>query len=511
MKQWHSVCMFLIVLMMVTGCVGYPLEPFAEPPTTVTHTPTSDPDFSMTQEHAVHMDATVYPMPSAIPTLRPTRRSVEEPEIRIATPTAAPTETPYPTPEATLAPLTNGALTVLSVSSQGVQGNGNSWELAMSDDGSCVAFTSEATNLVTLDTNRYPDVFVRDMGTGKTERVSVASNGQQSNGYSRNPSVSADCRYVAFASQATNLVDQPINTRGNVFVHDRETGETTLVSVPMSEGEVQNFGAECPSISADGRFVAFASPARNLSENYTNETTSRSVDQAYVYDRITDTMQLVSFAPEGQTVEPEHAGLPAISDVTCPIISGDGSRIAFAASAPSLRVGAATYAIFLYDTESHHSTYLDIFALTQDLKLSQRCEFPTLSHDGTQVAFRCGRKRLVIYNTETGLTEQVFEGEEELHDFAFSADGQFLVFWEGQLRGGARSVEDWWKLHRLNVETATMDTLPITNEDGLMAHDEAVFPAISKHGNLVAFVSIKTDLVEEQREGFSDIFLYQMP
>jgi Tol biopolymer transport system component len=146
-----------------------------------------------------------------------------------------------------------------------VQGNNGSHEPSTSADGRYVAFSSDASNLVVGDTNTASDVFVRDRTTSTTARVSVSSAGQQGNSGSAKPAVSADGRYVAFVSLASNLVPGDTNGVPDVFVRDRSTGQTTRVSVSSAEAQgddESNF--ETPAISADGRYVAFSSYASNL-------------------------------------------------------------------------------------------------------------------------------------------------------------------------------------------------------------------------------------------------------
>jgi Tol biopolymer transport system component len=132
-----------------------------------------------------------------------------------------------------------------------------------------VAFVSRAGNLVSGDTNGVDDVFVHDQQTGSTERVSVASDGSQGNSYSKYPSISADGRYVAFSSLSSNLVSWDTNDTLDVFLHDRQTGVTTRVSI-SSRGDPGNYSSSGSSISADGRFVAFSSSANNLVHGDTN-------------------------------------------------------------------------------------------------------------------------------------------------------------------------------------------------------------------------------------------------
>ncbi len=126
-------------------------------------------------------------------------------------------------------PADAGVTERVSVSSTGEQGNGESRQGSMSADGRFVAFYSEASNLVPGDTSGERDVFVHDRQTGNTTRVSVSSSGEQGNWYSLHPSISRDGRYVAFESVATNLVPGDTNGGYDVFVHDRQTGESTTV------------------------------------------------------------------------------------------------------------------------------------------------------------------------------------------------------------------------------------------------------------------------------------------
>src|SRR4029434_8337010 len=119
------------------------------------------------------------------------------------------------------------------------------------------------------DTNGIWDIFVRDLQLGTTERVSVSSAGAQASGLSHAPSVSADGRFVAFTSLAANLVAGDTNGSWDIFVRDRQLGTTERVSLTTSGGQAYS-GSISASISADGRFVAFRSTAANLVAGDTN-------------------------------------------------------------------------------------------------------------------------------------------------------------------------------------------------------------------------------------------------
>src|SRR5207248_287033 len=144
----------------------------------------------------------------------------------------------------------------VSVASDGTQGNGDSEDTSVNADGRFVGFFSAASNLVPGDTNGVIDSFIRDRQTGSTQRVSVSDSGQQGNGDSFSPWMSADGRFAAFRSQASNLVPGDSNGVLDVFVYDRQSGTIERVSVD-SAGAQANGPSGGLSISADGRYVAF--------------------------------------------------------------------------------------------------------------------------------------------------------------------------------------------------------------------------------------------------------------
>jgi Tol biopolymer transport system component len=157
----------------------------------------------------------------------------------------------------------------LSVGAGGARADGDVFVGGISSDGRFVSLTSTATNLVRGDTNGEQDVFVRDRRTGRTARVSVGAGGAQANGGSGLASLSADGRFVAFDSNATNLVRGDTNGAPDVFVRDRRTGRTTRASVARSGAQADR-GGQTPALSPDGRFVAFHSDATNLVRGDTN-------------------------------------------------------------------------------------------------------------------------------------------------------------------------------------------------------------------------------------------------
>lgn len=180
---------------------------------------------------------------------------------------------------------------------------------AISAYGRYVAFHTFAGNLVPGDTNASADVFVHDLVTGHTQRVSVDSAGAEADKASFGPSISGDGRYVAFNSDATNLVPDDTNQATDAFVHDLVTGQTQRVSVD-SAGAAQassGFDPAPPAISEDGRYVAFDSDASNLVPSDTNEA-----QDVFVHDVVTGQTRRVSVnsAGPGQRFQRQRSRRP---------------------------------------------------------------------------------------------------------------------------------------------------------------------------------------------------------
>ena len=209
----------------------------------------------------------------------------------------------------------------VSVASDGTGGNDNSCRASVSADGRFVAFQSLASNLITGDTNGEDDIFVHDRQTGETSRVSITSDGAEGNGDSFWPSISADGRFVAFRSPGSNLVPGDTNGAEDIFVHDRQTEKTTRISVAW-DGTQANGDSYYTCISADGRFVAFPSSASDLVTGDTN-----GCADAFVHDRQTGQTTRVSVASDGAQGNDHSDG---------PSISADGQCVGFTSYASNL-------------------------------------------------------------------------------------------------------------------------------------------------------------------------------
>lgn len=277
-----------------------------------------------------------------------------------------------------------GATTCVSVDSSGAQGNHHSYSPTISADGRFVAFTSYASNLVPGDTNAKEDIFVHDRQTRETTRVSVDSSGEQGNDYSRLSTLSADGRYMAFSSAASNLVPGDSNAVEDAFVHDRLTGTTTRISVD-SYGAQGNSISYVPEISADSRFVAFFSLASNLVAGDTND-----VWDIFVHDRNTETTTRVSV---------DSSGAQSFKHSNNPSISANGRFVSFSSAASNLVPGDTngTADIFIHDRQTGTTTRISVDSYGAQGNSSSSVS--AISADGRIVAFESRASNLVMWDT----------------------------------------------------------------------------------------------------------------
>jgi Tol biopolymer transport system component len=396
----------------------------------------------------------------------------------------------------------------VSLDSFGVQGGFYSAAPSISSDGRFVAFQS-LSPLVAQDRNRFTDVFVRDRDARTTTRASTTSSGGEVDSDSASPSISADGRYVAFASFATNLVPGDTNLDWDVFVKDRLTGQTTLVSVDSSG--VQGNGASAgPSISADGRFVAFWSRATNLVPGDTNGATDD-----FVRDLAAGTTTRVSL---------DATGAEATADSGVCSISGDGRYVAFQSLAPLVTSDAnEAWDVYVRDLGSGTTMRASVAANGSDP--DGVCEDPSISADGRFVAFQSDASNLVagdangkldvfVRDLELGTTALAsvssagVPGDDLSYAPSISADGRRIAFVSiastlvlGDTNGPLRPDAFLRDLESGTTARVNVGPSGVQDDGGVGAC------AISGDGRNVAFDSAGDDLVPNDTNQVGDVFV----
>jgi len=321
----------------------------------------------------------------------------------------------------------------VSVAGDGTQGNDMSQSPSISNDGVLVAFMTTATNLVPGDTNNLADIYVFDRSSGVPSRISIGIGGSQSNGSSSAPNISTDGRFVAFQSEASNLVANDTNYSYDCFVHDRTMGVTERVSV-SSSGEQGNGWSGYPVLSADGRFVVFRSFAGNLVPGDAN-----GVPDIFIHDRQTHVTERVSIATDGT----EGNGQGNIATV-----SADGRYVAFDTQASNLAPNDvnSTYDVFVRDRLAGTTDLVSVNSLGEQANADSF--LPMVSDDGRYVTFASAAGNLVpddtnakwdvfLHDRWTGITERVSVGSagEQGNGSSYAAygspmtqDGRLIVF-----------------------------------------------------------------------------------
>jgi len=350
----------------------------------------------------------------------------------------------------------------------GVSGNGASYNQAISADGRFVAFTSEATDLVDIsDTNKAPDVFVRDLLAGTTALVSVNLEGTATgNQGSTNPAISADGRFIAFFSDATDLVTTPPGNpfAANVFVRDMAIGKTTLVSINKDGTASGNHNSLSPTITPDGRFVAFVSVASDLVALPGPLLTTN----VYLRDLQSGTTKLVSINSAGTGGGNRSSAFSGDAGVITPIITPDGRIVAFQSLATDL--------VDVPDNNDRSDVFVrDVLA---------------------------GATTLVsINNAGTSTANDVSD------EPVISADGRFVAFRSraNDVTPNDRFIQSDVFVRDLQTQTTTLVSV---NTSGVSSRGDSYTPSISSDGRYVAFASYSNDLVATPKTNHStDVFV----
>jgi hypothetical protein len=348
----------------------------------------------------------------------------------------------------------NAITSLVSVNLAGTGGgNGNSLPTGISTNGRYALFESSASDLVAGDTNNISDVFIRDMVAGVTVLVSAATNGGWANGASQNSVLTPDGGKVVFVSAASNLVPGDTNGIPDVFVRDWQAGVTTLASVGAiaTNFSVLQGGSDSPSITPDGRYVAFYSAATNLVPGLTNLG-----GDVYVRDLVGATSWWASVAARATVKAAMNSNNASSFN---PLISDDGQYVA-------------------YETAPNNSA----------AGLVLRYSLPT------------GLTDLVATNATTPFPSEDWDQNWFLD---MTPDGQFIAFVANTNDSSGVTTCVWlW-------DAATgLATLASGGLDGTVtSNSTCAWPAVDASGRFVAFLSGATNLVTNGLSGPYHLYL----
>ncbi len=353
-------------------------------------------------------------------------------------------------PAASAAP---GDLTLASITFDGVKGDGLSNLPSMSLDGTLVAFTSSATNLDPRATDGSTNVYVKNLTSGDLTLVSARDDGVKANGGSGHPTISNDGRFVAFGSSATNLDPADADTIPDVYVKDLMTGAVSLVSVSSAgvKGNGWSGASGDLSISVDGSRVAFDSIATNLDPNDTDS----SVD-VYVKDITSGELTLASTADSGT----KGIGSSFLSSHS---LSADGTTVVFQSSADNLDATDADTTVDVYVKD----------LVTGDLLL-----------------------------VSSGLNGK---GDASSGDASISGEGEFVAFASLATNFDSEDADGLGDVYLKNVLTGSL-TLVSTSDAGEKGNAESRSPFISRDGTVIAFHSNATNLDPRDTDAVLDVY-----
>jgi Tol biopolymer transport system component len=375
----------------------------------------------------------------------------------------------------------------LALPSQTPDGISGFTTFSVSSNGQFVAFYSDADNLVAGDTNGFRDVFVRDLVAGTNYLVSVNTNGTAGDCLSTDPAISGDGRYVAFTSSADNLVAGDTNNAQDVFVRDLLAGTTTLVSVSTDGIDPGNSDSYSPVISANGRYVLFRSKASNLAAG--SFTFTLGTDNLFFRD-----------LQAGTTYPLTSSGVLSAA------MTRDGQSVVFLGGA----VGIGGTQLYVWSSAANSLVFTNhqLFSLSTGAGVNS-C---TISDNGQKIAWAASTFPLttgtyglieedILANTATGVFSNLsyFFSHANLR---FSSDGRFLVYSLAYNSSPLQSIYVYDALNNTNLFVSQ-------NYNGSgPASSNSDSPAISPNGRFIAYRSSAGNIVPFDFNNDADLFLY---
>ena len=402
-------------------------------------------------------------------------------------------------------------ITLISRKSQKKQSNGPSGEAAVSETGQVVAFRSSATN---LDSDRCESginqIYVSERSTGTMRCVSVNANGKEGDRDSFAPSISADGRFIAFTSKATNLAgDDCDNGFNQIYVHDRTTGTTRCISV-NSNARAANQDSDASSMSADGSLIAFDSAATNLNGNKCDN----GFNHIFVHDRTRGTTTCVSLRTNGD----EGNG-----DSFDAAISADGRFVVFHSAASNLsdRCDNENWHVYRHNLENGETVCVSVNSEGQQSNgdsflatVSEDGRFVAFQSNPTNVTTRCSNGSIHIYVRDlveertscASIDNQGIAGNQGSGQASISSNGRFVAFSSAatnlagnRCTGGNAQV---FVRDRADEKTRCLSV----GQKSVEGNGASSNPSIAADGSVVAFESDASNLVKKDTNNLRDVF-----
>ena len=395
----------------------------------------------------------------------------------------------------------------VSVSSAGALANKDSYYSLISTDGRYVVFQSEASNLVLNDFNNRYDIFRRDLQTGVTDLVSVGTSGSSAFGLGLSPAVSGDGRYVAWSSDASNLITGDTNGTWDVFLRDMQAGLTTRISLTGGGGQAP-LRSDQPRMSPDARFITFESDA-DLIVSDTN-----GLKDCYRLDRNTGQLDLVSTSSTGALGN-------SISYAAQP--SNDGRYVCFFSSASNLVSGDTNAWADVFRKDMLTGTQLRVNVSSAGVQANNESIWPSISGDGETVTYCSVASNLVAGDSngqfdvfardiQAGVTTRLnvqpngAQANSYVHSpTALSTDGRFVIFASlssNLVPGDTNGFQDSFIRDRLLQVTERVGFA----FDGSQANSDSFVPHMTPDVRVITFTSVASNIVLGDTNGLRDIF-----
>jgi hypothetical protein len=406
------------------------------------------------------------------------------------------------------------SIEIVSINSDGItQGNDLSHYPSISADGRYVAFVFRGSSLVSEGGNGFDQVLVHDRDTGNTELISKSYTGSLGYGMSGWPSISADGRFVTFHSNAYNLVSGVgimNHDDYHIYLYDRQLDKATLASRSRNGNYYSRGNSIYPSISADGKYIVFQSDAGDLVAGDTN-----NASDVFGYNCSTFQIEQIS-APRNDGVIPTSGyGSP----------SSDGRYVAFISNLKyDNSIINDIQHVFVFDRQTPQYELISVG--TDNSQANQNCIYPSISGDGNIIVFESkssnlspegsnGKSQVFLRDRSNNRTELISKsiaggpGDGESKEPSISGDGRFITFLSSSSNLVANDTNGKTDIFVYDRQT-DRTTLISKTSSGTQSTNHSIMPSISSNGNFIAFQSL-AGLLPNDTNGIEDIYVSMVP